>query len=176
MPALKINPKTSSVCDRAAPNHLIDRLINVLKVSRTKNLGAARSVFESAVRNQWVYPPEYEMVRDRIENILQRKRPGSDLFVLDDEFSPASRQWREFAIMEYLSGNTLINTTVKHPNDVDHDQGDNFLMGYLSQAKARSVFASSRRSHISHMNMHEIASALRRAGTGPDRNAMITRV
>jgi hypothetical protein len=59
------------------------------------------------------------MVRDRIENIPQGKRPGSDLVVLDDEFSHASHQLWEFAIIEYLSGDTLINTTVEHPINVD---------------------------------------------------------
>ena len=105
----------------------------------------------------------------RVQDILQGKRPCSDLVVLDDEFSPASGQLWEFAIIEYLSGETLINITVKHPNDVDHGALlDHYFMRYLSQVKARPVYASSRRSHITHMDVHEIASALQQAGISQD--------
>jgi len=48
----------------------------------------AREAFESAARKQWVYPLKYDRMLRRMDEILLNKRPGSDLVVLDDEYSP----------------------------------------------------------------------------------------
>lgn len=57
-----------------------------------------------------------------MSDILQGKRQGSDLVILDDEFSLASRQLWEFAIIERVSGKVLINTTIKHQEMADCDR------------------------------------------------------
>jgi len=147
------------------PRHLGSLLTEARRKNTATSLSAARVALESASRSRWTYPPDYNVVRFRTEEILQGSRPGSDLVVLDDEFSPASGQLWEFALIEYVSGNQLINTTVKHQDGIDHHTpGDDPFLRRMSQAKAGSVYAPSRRSRIDHMTVREIASALQRLG------------
>ncbi|KAI0425964.1 hypothetical protein F5Y09DRAFT_346188 [Xylaria sp. FL1042] len=61
-----------------------------------------------------------QIVLDRAEQIRSGGRPASDLVILDDEFSPSTRQLFEFSIVDRVYGNTLINTTVKHPGRFSH--------------------------------------------------------
>ncbi|KAH8889396.1 hypothetical protein GQ53DRAFT_652574, partial [Thozetella sp. PMI_491] len=151
------------------PRHLGSLMTEATGKKTVTSRSAAQSILESTSRNRWTYPPEYNIVRSRTEEILQGRRPGSDLVVLDDEFSPASKQLWEFALIEYVSGNELINTTVKHRDKIDHHTpGDDPFLRLMSQAKSSSVYASSRRSSIGHMNVREIASSLQRLGISQD--------
>jgi hypothetical protein len=103
------------------PQHLSSLIRGIRKNKTTIDLKAARRTFESTAQKQWAFPPSYNIIRDRVEEIQQGKRPGSDLVILDDEFSPASRQLWEFAIIERVSGNILINTIINHKNLLDHN-------------------------------------------------------
>ncbi|KAK4697534.1 hypothetical protein P7C71_g554, partial [Lecanoromycetidae sp. Uapishka_2] len=71
-----------------------------------------RETFDFAARRKWKPQPQYDIVRRRILEIQQDKRPGADPVVLDDEFSPASRRLWDFAMIERVSGNVLINACV----------------------------------------------------------------
>ena len=73
-----------------------------------------------AARKRWTYGPVYRNVFKRIEEIQRNERPRSDLVVLDDEYSFASRQLWEFAIVDYVSWETLINTRVNYENVLNH--------------------------------------------------------
>ncbi|KAF2187476.1 hypothetical protein K469DRAFT_725428 [Zopfia rhizophila CBS 207.26] len=129
----------------------------------------ARKTFESAARKQWVYPPKYDIVRRCIDDILQNKRPSSDLVVLDDEYSNSSRQLWEIAMIEQISGDTLINTIVEHPNGVDHGSLEEDLhLRLLSKMKAESVYSPSRGLSIDRMDVHKIAATLRQKGISRD--------
>jgi len=151
------------------PRHLSPVIWKAHRENTAINLRVARRAFESATRKRWTFPLQYKIVCRRIEAILQGKRPGSDLVILDDEFSPASRQLWELAILERVSGKILINTIVKHQNGVDHNHlGEHPFLKFLSRSKARSVFSPSRRSDIGRMNIHEIASTLQRVGISQD--------
>ncbi|KAM0333291.1 hypothetical protein ACHAQA_001952 [Verticillium albo-atrum] len=107
---------------------------------------------------------------ERHSQIQRGKRPGSDLVVLDDEFSSASGQLWEFAIIEQISGNTIINTVIKHENDLDHGSasGSNPFRQFCSRSKARKVYAPSRGASIDRMNATEIADVLRKKGISRD--------
>ncbi|KAI8951904.1 hypothetical protein F4801DRAFT_578005 [Xylaria longipes] len=52
------------------------------------------------MQEPWTCPAKYDIVRTRTTEIQQQKRSGSDLVVLNTEFSPASLQLWEFAIVE----------------------------------------------------------------------------
>lgn len=151
------------------PRHFGSLLTKERRNLTAASLRAAHNVVQSASQTRWAYPPSYDVVRRRTEEILQGSRPGSDLVVLDDEFSPASGQLWEFALVEYVSGRTLISTTVKHRDRIDHHTpGDDPFLRYMSRAKANAVYAPSRRSTIDHMNVGEIASSLQRLGISQD--------
>jgi hypothetical protein len=78
-------------------------------------------MFKSATRQEWTFQPQYNIVRSRMEEILQGRRAGTDLIILDDEFSPASQQLWEFAMIERVSGKILLNTTIDHHGALDHN-------------------------------------------------------
>ncbi|KAI0534206.1 hypothetical protein GGR58DRAFT_505549 [Xylaria digitata] len=74
----------------------------------------------------------------------QQKRSGSDPVVFDTEFSPASLQLWEFAIVEKVSGNCLIDTCSKHENGLNHDSLTR-VFHTASENKASAVYNSPRR-------------------------------
>ena len=97
--------------------------------------------------------------------IEQGKRPGSDLVVLDDEFSPASRQLWEFAIIERISGNVLINTCVAHEDGLDHESaGGNSFLRHMSHIKAVTVYDSTRTAIVGRLKADKIAFRLKEVG------------
>jgi hypothetical protein len=125
--------------------------------------------FKSAARKLWAYPLQYDIMRRRMDDILQNKRPGSDLVVLDDEYSPSSRQLWEFAMIEQISGDKIIDTIVKYPNGVDHGHSEKYeYMRLASKTKASSVYSLSRGSNIDRMDVHKIAATLRQKGISQD--------
>jgi len=106
---------------------------------------------------------------------LQGNRPGADLVILDDEFSPASQQLWEFAIIERVSGKLLFNTTVEHEDGLDHDAwSEQPFLRRMSMSKAATVYSPSRISDIGRMNVHEIASKLQRVGITPDTVVLVS--
>ncbi|KAJ3531460.1 hypothetical protein NM208_g8870 [Fusarium decemcellulare] len=149
--------------------HLTRVAFEALKNRTAVNFRTVRKAFDRTTRKRWTFPSHYDVVRRRTEEIMEGKRPGSDLIILDDEFSPASGQLWEFAMIERVSGNVLINTIVDHPNGLNHNtMGRHKFLHAMSRSKARSVFAPSRSSDIDRMNVHEIASALQRVGISRD--------
>ncbi|KAJ3466696.1 hypothetical protein MRS44_004260 [Fusarium solani] len=84
------------------------------------------------------------------------------LVILDDEYSPSSQQLWEFAIIERVSGRTLINTTIEHQNGIDHNELKPYpFMKWLSRSKASAVYSPSRLSNIDRMTVHQVASKLK---------------
>lgn len=68
-------------------------LNNSMAMARpNSNMKLLNEIFKSATRSEWTFQPQYNIVRSRMDEILQGRRPGTDLIILDDEFSPASRQ------------------------------------------------------------------------------------
>ena len=72
--------------------HLPDLLSQSRRKENSIDLRAARKILDSVVQQRWSFPPHYEIVHRRMKGIIVGKRPGSDVVILDDEFSPASRQ------------------------------------------------------------------------------------
>lgn len=132
------------------------------------DLKKCQTIFDSSSRKQWTFPPSYNTILRRIDEIRQGTRPGSDLVVLDDEYSPVSDQLWEFAIIERVSGKTIINTVIEHQNGLDHNSGHptNPFLQLCSQSKGKSVYAPSRGTAIGRMNATQIAEVLQRKGIG----------
>jgi hypothetical protein len=62
------------------------------QAARVVDSKQATNIFSSAVQKTWTSPSDYQKVIRRMEEIKRGQRPGSDLVILDDEFSIASRQ------------------------------------------------------------------------------------
>ncbi|RSL43180.1 hypothetical protein CEP54_015183 [Fusarium duplospermum] len=133
-------------------------------------------IFNSATQRMWSFPLSYRKVLRRIEEIQQGKRSGSDLVILDDEYSPSSRQLWEFAIIERVSGRTLINTTIEHQNGIDHNEVKPYpFMKWLSRSKASTVYSPCRLS-IDSMTVHQVASKLKEVGITPNTIILVYQV
>jgi hypothetical protein len=133
----------------------------------TKDTKSAQAILETSMRNQWAFSAEYKTVQKRMFEIQQGLRPGSDLVILDDEFSPASSQIWEFAMIEKVSGKVLVNTCIEHEKGIDHGAENPFLR-HLSYRKAANVFSASRLPMIPRLNADQVASQLRAVGITPN--------
>lgn len=154
---------------RRCAQYLSNLLLKSHRENTTIDIRLFRETFNSAVRKKWEFPPYYNTVRRRILEILQGKRAGSDLVILDDEFSPASSQLWEFSIIERVSGKILINTGVEHKDGLDHTMwSEHPFLKMMSRSKAAKIFSSSRTPDIGRMNADEIASKLQKAGITQD--------
>lgn len=151
--------------------HLSSLLFGASQEKTPMPLVKTQEAFQLAARKRWVYPLKYDRVLRRMDEMLQNKRPGLDLVVLDDKYSPSSRQLWEFAMVEQISGVTVINTIVEHPNGIDHSRSTGDGRGYLhilSKSKASSVYSASQSSSIDCINVHQTAATLRHKGITPD--------
>ncbi|MCJ1477979.1 hypothetical protein MMC13_006654 [Lambiella insularis] len=101
-----------------------------------------------------------------MSDIRDGKRPGSDLVILDDEYSFASKQLWEFSLIERVSGNILINTTIVHQDGLDHTPVGSRYVKMWSKIQAMKIF-SSRRQNIDSMTAHQVAQKLKRTGIHP---------
>lgn len=157
----------STACDLHLPNLMA--IQHQIEAQKT-NLQPARKVFNSRLHHEWHCPSTYHQVRRFITEISQGKRPGSDLIVLDNEFSVATKQLWEFAIIEQFSGKTLVNTTIKHDNGIEHDgpaaaRGSTFK-STASRVQASKIFSQSRM-NIEHRDVHQVAAKLKDIGMRP---------
>jgi hypothetical protein len=124
-------------------------------------------MFRTAARERWIAPVNYSIVRQRISDISKGKRPDSDLVILDDEFSIASKQLWEFSLIERVSGKVLINTTIAHEHGLNHAVLGSRCVKMVSEMHAKAVF-SSKRKKIDRMTVHQVAAKLKEAGIGPE--------
>ncbi|KAF1963619.1 hypothetical protein CC80DRAFT_397754, partial [Byssothecium circinans] len=133
-------------CDRLpvhgcayCPLHLSNLLQNSHKSIHNHSITQLQEMFKSAIRKEWRIQPQYDVVRKRTKEILQSKRPGTDLIILDDEFSPASQQlWDSLP-----------------------------FWSHISQFKAKEVYSSARNTSLEHMDVDEVAFRLRQVGISP---------
>ncbi|KAF8854763.1 hypothetical protein BDZ45DRAFT_28118 [Acephala macrosclerotiorum] len=125
--------------------HLFDQKLHnrINRVHREKsimNMKSLRAVFESTARGRWKFPPDYDIVRNRMFDIQQGRRAGSDLVILDDEFSclgPALGICHD----REVSSKVLINTCVEHKSGLDHRTwSENPFLQALRRSKASNVF------------------------------------
>lgn len=121
----------------------------------------AQEIFKSAARKKWSYPPAYNVVTQLREKISAGEQPGSRLVLLDNEFSIASGELWETSIIELVSGDVLINTTIEHDQKLNHKGIDFFSR--ISCAQAKQVY-SSHRLGIDRMDVHQVAARLKEVG------------
>ena len=140
---------------RGCEQHIL-KLKNI--VGRKFDPRPVQEVFKSAAQEKWSCPPAYNIVTQLRQKISAGEQPGSRLIFLDNEFSIASGELWETSIIELVSGDVLINTTIKHDQKLNH-KGVDFL-SRISHAQAKHIY-SSRRSGIDRMNVHQVAARLK---------------
>ena len=157
-------------CAKHIPNYMMACEKEYIAVS-TRSL---RTVFDSITSQDWHYSANYKIVRQRMSEISTGERPGSTLVVLDDEFSRSKRRLFEFAMIERLSGRTLINAAVKHEDGMKsqplYPYPQNERIEYLKEA---SISRRTRRTEIDGMDVHSIAHKLRNIPINKDTTILV---
>jgi hypothetical protein len=64
-------------------NHLSTELLG--KGNGAEDIELLRRMFKSATSREWTVHDKYKIVQNRVKEIKESKRPGTDLIVLDDE-------------------------------------------------------------------------------------------
>lgn len=130
-----------------------------------KKIGALEELLRTAAQRQWKPPNGYERVLERSAEIEQGKRPGSDLVILDCEWSVSSGQLWELAVIEKVSGKHLVNTRVRHESSWDHAnwKGSEALEA-LSRRQAINLLKSTSSHGLDYLSGAEIADMLEKAG------------
>ncbi|CAG7557760.1 unnamed protein product [Fusarium equiseti] len=139
--------------------------------SKLKNadLRALREEFEDFTNNEWKVPEDYGKAMARMDEVKTGKRPGTDIVVLDIEFSPISDQVWEIAVIEYLSGKVIINALVDHGDDIKHEipnQRTPKILSEVSKSIHRKVY--SQEGKLEKLGIDAIANKLRLAGISPN--------
>ena len=130
------------------------------------DLRPLQQAFKATTCTRWVASPTYDVVRQRLSDIRDGKRPGSDLVILDDELSFASKQVWELSLIERVSENVLINTTIVHHDGLDHFPVGSRYVRMWSKIQTMKVF-SSRRRNIDIITVHQVAQKLKQTGIHP---------
>ncbi|CAG7558652.1 unnamed protein product [Fusarium equiseti] len=125
--------------------------------------------FLESAKRTWKASQAYDEVRRRMTEIEQGSRRGTDLIVLDTEFTMVTAQVMEVAAVERLSGKTVINTLLKHSKGISHVSSTRKTSRFetiRSQIHAAGVYAASRT--IDRMNVREFAASIVESGITPD--------
>ncbi|KAG5746767.1 hypothetical protein H9Q70_010543 [Fusarium xylarioides] len=160
-------------CNAARKAKILLKVLDT-PVFRSRNIDFAPlgKRLDISIRDKWSCPDNYkEMVLERIEEIKNKERPGTDLVVLDDEFSLLfDRQLWEFSIIERVSGKVLIDTLVKHDRQAKQSSLWNKPvfknLRAMNERHRQSVY--SRRGRLQKLDVHEIAKRLKETGITPD--------
>ncbi|KAG5746776.1 hypothetical protein H9Q70_010552 [Fusarium xylarioides] len=129
------------------------------------NYKLLQKTFLNETRKQWTVTPEFSRVEECIREIENDERPGTDCVVLDDEFTIVGSQLMEFAIIECVSGKTLVNTLVEHPGGIKHVSTKREASVWektLSRIQEKGVYSRSR--NLDRLNVHEIARKIKASG------------
>ncbi|OIW27556.1 hypothetical protein CONLIGDRAFT_645810 [Coniochaeta ligniaria NRRL 30616] len=147
--------------------HLQPHQFEAYRKKRAKQLDAARDVFRLMKHNVWSWRPDHLAL---LESALhsRSKRAGPRVVFIDDEFSMASGQLLEVAIIDAETDAILVNTTVNHRNRLDHvarGSGNPYMRELISRSQARKIYAP--RQGINHWDVDTIAETLRKVGISP---------
>ncbi|KAH7266691.1 uncharacterized protein BKA55DRAFT_670638 [Fusarium redolens] len=129
------------------------------------DLKVLRDLFADAAEKEWTCPPEFQRILERIKDIEEGNMPPCSLLIVDTEFSLATRQPWEVAIIEYLSGKTRLNTLLHHSSGLSHES-ESRRIAQISKMQAKNIYNPKR--NLDRLNVHQVAQRLKEIGTNSD--------
>lgn len=129
------------------------------------DLTVLRNLFADAAKKAWTFQPEFQRVLERVKDIEEGNMPPCSLLILDTEFSPATRQLWEVAVIEYLSGKTQINALLNHSDGLSHESTTRRIV-QISKMHAKNVYNPKRK--LDRLNVHQVAQRLKEIGINSD--------
>jgi hypothetical protein len=125
------------------------------KASKTEDLGLADDDLMGA---------DHDLL-DQYNLDLTDDMPPCSLLIVDTEFSLATRQPWEVAIIEYLSGKTRLNTLLHHSSGLSHES-ESRRIAQISKMQAKNIYNPKR--NLDRLNVHQVAQRLKEIGTNSD--------
>ncbi|KAF5537319.1 zinc finger protein [Fusarium napiforme] len=168
----------SSRCIKCQTIHKIKRKVkdmeDMLGKKKTTNFAPLKKMLDVSIQEQWSTPEDYKSrVQNRVQEIKEGSRAGTDLVILDDEYSMFyQREPRllEFSMIERVSGRVIIDTLVKHTSCRESRPRSKIKelrhLRMLSEKYERCINARSGR--LQKLDVHEIAARLKQSGISPD--------
>ncbi|KAF5549562.1 zinc finger protein [Fusarium phyllophilum] len=136
------------------------------KIDPKAGLGALTKTFSTAISKTWTCTKDYERrVRQPVRAGL-----GQKVVIIDNEFDPITRELYETAIIDRVSGKTLLNTLIAHTEETKsaapprRTQGEKVRI--ISQLWKKKVYGRSR--ELAQLDVHQVAKRLREIGITPE--------
>jgi hypothetical protein len=135
-----------------------------------------REKFATAATEQWEpkadtkrWKPKENLgrIHERVEEIRAASKPGSSLIVLDDEFTIAGSKLMEFAAIEFLTGELLVNTLVRYNKPIRHVSLSRYLR-VISRMHEKKVYSPTRDKSLSRLDVDEIWAEIKKKGITAD--------
>ncbi|KAJ4123281.1 hypothetical protein NW768_009815 [Fusarium equiseti] len=127
-----------------------------------------RNMFRNAAKQQWEVKGKarqhFERIQQRAKEI-ENGRPGASMIILDDEFTIVGNTLMEFAAVEYMSGNTIINTLIDHDKDI-WEISESKKLTVLNYMHMKAVYSAGRGLPL--LNVHDVAEMIKNSGITPD--------
>ncbi|RBA10665.1 hypothetical protein FPRO05_05254 [Fusarium proliferatum] len=168
----------SNRCIKCQPIYQIKRKVKNMEdrlgKKKTTNFAPLKKMIDLSIQEQWSTPEDYKSrVQKRIQEIKEGFRAGTDLVILDDEFSTFPQQETrllEFSMIERVSGRVVIDTLVEHASCGEHKPRSKIKelrhLQMLNERYERWIYARSGR--LQKLDVHEIAAKLKQSGISPD--------
>jgi hypothetical protein len=135
------------------------------KIDPKGGLGALTKTFSTAISKTWTCTKDYERrVRQPVREGLDRK-----VVIIDNEFDPITHELYETAIIDRVSGETLLNTLIAHTEETKsavpsrRTQGEKVEI--ISHLWKKKVYGRSR--GLALLDVHQVAKRLQESSITP---------
>ncbi|KAI3586106.1 hypothetical protein IWW34DRAFT_862114 [Fusarium oxysporum f. sp. albedinis] len=165
LPTMSLDSRCASCHSDMRVRQLIKRFDSP-KIDPKGGLGALTKTFSTAISKTWTCTKDYERrVRQPVRKGLDRK-----VVIIDNEFDPITHELYETAIIDRVSGETLLNTLIAHTEETKsavpsrRTQGEK--VGIISQLWKKKVYGRSR--GLALLDVHQVAKRLQECGITPE--------
>ncbi|KAF5968904.1 zinc finger protein [Fusarium coicis] len=164
LPTMSLDSRCASCHAEMRVRQLIKRFDSP-KIDPKAGLGDLTKTFHTAISKTWTCTKDYE------RRVRQPVREGlcQNVVIIDNEFDPVTRELYETAIIDRVSGKTLLNTLITHTEETKsaapsrRTQGEK--VGIISQLWKKKVYGRSR--GLTQLDVHQVAKRLRQIGITP---------
>ncbi|KAG4294906.1 hypothetical protein FPRO06_01491 [Fusarium proliferatum] len=165
LPTMSLDSRCASCHSDMRVRQLIKRFDSP-KIDPKASLSDLTKTFYTAISETWTCTKDYERrVRQPVREGL-----GQNLVIIDNEFDPITHELYETAIIDRVSGKTLLNTLIAHTEETKsavpsrRTQGEKVEI--ISHLWKKKVYGRSR--EIALLDVHQVAKRLQEIGITPE--------
>ncbi|KAH7181734.1 hypothetical protein DER46DRAFT_586975 [Fusarium sp. MPI-SDFR-AT-0072] len=171
LPTMSLDSRCASCHSEMRVRQLIKRFDSP-KIDLKGGLGALTKTFSTAISKTWTCTKEYERrVRLPVREAQRAKKLYQKVVIIDNnEFNPITHELYETAIIDRISGDTLLNTLIVHTEETKSTVSTRRTHGervdIISHLHKKMVYARSR--GLARMDVHQVAKKLEESGITPE--------